>query len=153
MLVAARLRHVAGTRWGMRKYFDMQRSEINSARRPLRRSPGPRPAVTSPLLRGSGVTANLPSRDPTQCAHLDGRYLPLPKLAWRNTVQPPHCRDSEIGAKTTKNPGNSRGLICVKKASASCTYRRRLPAKQNPKKARAKVAGSGTAFRFLSLLI
>ncbi len=25
MLVAARLRHVAGTRWGTRKYLDMER--------------------------------------------------------------------------------------------------------------------------------
>jgi len=25
MLVAARLRHVAGTNWGTRKYFDMER--------------------------------------------------------------------------------------------------------------------------------
>ena len=27
MLVAARLRHVAGTKWGMRRYLDMERLE------------------------------------------------------------------------------------------------------------------------------
>jgi transposase-like protein len=36
MLVAARLRHVAGTRWGTRKYLDMERlierTSINAAR-------------------------------------------------------------------------------------------------------------------------
>ena len=38
MLVAARLRHVAGSRWGTRKYLDMTRLDEHGARRKIRKS-------------------------------------------------------------------------------------------------------------------
>ena len=38
MLVAARLRHIAGTRWGTKRYLDMERLREQEQEEPLERT-------------------------------------------------------------------------------------------------------------------
>ena len=87
MLVAARLRHIAGTRWGKRIYLDMERlremkqTDGRSSDRvnwaifvPPRGNKGRRkPRGNSPV---PGTTQN-------QCAHLDGHYQLPPSMPGR----------------------------------------------------------------------
>src|SRR5262249_40891093 len=73
LLVAARLRHLAGTKGGTRRYLDMGRlkePEVGPVAEPT--------AAVWPRSAAGEPPPLLPGQKPTnpKCAHLDGRYLP-----------------------------------------------------------------------------
>jgi len=79
MLLAARLRHVAGTRWGSPPYLDMERlREKEQEEQPTQIDEPLPPDLVPP--RGNQLSLPLTTNSKTKCAHLDRHYAPL---SWR----------------------------------------------------------------------
>jgi len=114
MLVAARCRHVAATRWGSRPYLDMERlREQGQEEQPTQIDEPLPPELVPP--RGNQVRLPHTTNSQTKCAHLDRHYL-MPLLH--------HERSLPLLRSTTQN----RGLGCSLKLFAVQHPRGLLPA-------------------------
>ena len=110
MLVAARLRYVAGTRWGTRKYLDMTRLGEHERDKNVRKSRATKWRVYSnPIIELTDAAARdlgrvsraapLPDKGKAQhqCAQLDGHYL---------LDQPGHGPRHSLATRLSRRPGH-----------------------------------------------